>query len=469
MERRRTVKKKKRAAEADASAQQKKQTPQKKAPKQAASTAVNTTQNDTTKSKKASQKKPASQPETKPVKKKAAPKAAKTQPAPKKAPAQRQSRPPVVQKQHTGRKVLDILASLVVLGGFCVAVGYPLVTGMVSIDTMTGEEALGTVQTDTDAETAPDSTEAATDSEQTVFDTVAVKNEEVYSGSLLLVNSDHAFQSDSDADIATLFEEKTDSYSVSGMDISMHADAITPLNDMLDAFYAETGHDEVLIVDGYRTQEQQQLLYDEDLEQNGTDTSTLVAVPGHSEHETGFALDFSLFFADGTSGDYDGTGDYAWINEHCADYGYILRYPEEKTDLTGIQYEPWHYRYVGRPHAYYIMESGLCLEEYIDLLRDYSAESPLEIVDSDGAAYAVYYVEADTDASVTYVSLLPDHPYTISGNNVDGFIVTVDLEETREPVSYAPVTTTTTTGSGDASTEDEKLATTTETTVVAVG
>lgn len=373
-------------------------------------------------------------------------------------------------------RTLDVLAGLTLLGGFCTAVGYPLMTDLVKIDSMTGDETIGSVQISTDEEgntviepvTEPEE-------EESIFDNVSLNNDEIYKGSLLLVNSDYPFQSAADAKISTLFDMKTDSYSVSGMDISMQEEAIPPLNDLLDGFYNETGHNDILVIDGYRTFEQQQALYDADLELTGAETSTLVAKPGHSEHETGYALDFSLFYWDGTSGEYDGTGEYDWIDQHCADYGYILRYPEDKTEITQIQYESWHYRYVGKPHAYYIMQSGICLEEYIEELKGYSAENPLEIVDSDGAAYAVYYVAADTETTVTYAPILPDHPYTVSGNNIDGFIITVDLEETRELVSYTKpieeVTGITTDINGNVIMPESEdiMASTTTTAVEAVG
>ena len=378
------------------------------------------------------------------------------------------------KKNRTLFKILDVLAGLVLLGGFGTAVGYPLITGMTQIDSMTGDEAIHSVQVSTDEE-GNTVIEPVPEPEASIFDNVSLDNDEIYKGSLLLVNSDYPFQSAADAKISALFEMKTDSYSVSGMDISMQEEAITPLNELLDGFYAATGHNDILVIDGYRTLEQQQALYDADLEATGAETSTLVAKPGHSEHETGYALDFSLFYWDGTSGDYDGTGDYDWIDQHCADYGYILRYPEDKTEITKIQYESWHYRYVGKPHAYYLMQSGICLEEYIEELKGYSAESPLEIVDSDGAAYAVYYVAADPEATVTYAPILPNHPYTVSGNNVDGFIITVDLEETRELVSYTKpieeVTGITTDINGNVIIPEDTdiMASTTTTAVEAVG
>ena len=381
--------------------------------------------------------------------------------------------PPQKRKKNTLRRTLDILASVVLLGGFAAAVGYPLIAGTVAIDSMTGDAPLANVKgTDEEGNIVLEPpTEPPTES---IFENVALEQDAVYEGPLLLVNSDYPFRSAATANISTLYDQKTESYSVSGMDISMQQEAIQPLNDMLDGFCAETGHYDILVVDGYRTLEQQQALYEADLAMTGLDSSTLVAKPGHSEHETGYALDFSLFFWDGTSGEYDGTGEYDWIDQHCADFGYILRYPEDKTEITEIQYESWHYRYVGKPHAYYIMQKGICLEEYIEELRGYSAQAPLEIVDSDGAAYAVYYVAADMENAVTYAPILPEHPYTVSGNNVDGFIITVDLEEKRELVSYTTpieeVTGVTTDINGNVivpGSEDITAATTT--TVAAVG
>ena len=58
-----------------------------------------------------------------------------------------------------------------------------------------------------------------------------------------------------------------------------------------------------------------------------------------------------------------------WMREHCQDYGFILRFPEGKESITGVMYEPWHFRYVGEPAAKYIMENGLCLEEFIELYK----------------------------------------------------------------------------------------------------
>ena len=89
----------------------------------------------------------------------------------------------------------------------------------------------------------------------------------------------------------------------------------------------------------------------------------LVQRPGYSEHGTGLALDFN-----GVSSDFEHDEAYLWLNEHAAEYGFVLRYPTDKVNLTGIDYEPWHFRYVGRENAEKMNELGYCLEEYIDYL-----------------------------------------------------------------------------------------------------
>ncbi|MBO5227328.1 MAG: M15 family metallopeptidase [Ruminococcus sp.] len=381
------------------------------------------------------------------------------------------------KKKRAIRKAMDIISAVLVFALFSFAVGYPLAIGMNNIDPLSGKDIDYSVQQPAVPDNGSVVTDASPAPTESIYESVAVKNDEIYKGELILVNSSYPFQSAADANITPLFEKKTDSYSVSGMHISMQEEAIPYLNSMLDDFYSATAHNDILIVDGYRTLEEQQALYDADLELTGLTTSTLVAKPGHSEHETGYALDFSLFFPDGTSGEYDGTGDYDWIDQHCSDYGYILRYPEDKTELTDIQYESWHYRYVGRPHAYYIMQSGICLEEYISELNEYSVDAPMEIIDSNGAAYEVYFVPADTDSDVTHIPVKPDADYSVSGNNIDGFIVTIDLHETRELVSYTKpveeVTGITTDEYGNVVTTDSTYITasdtTTTTTVEAVG
>lgn len=129
-----------------------------------------------------------------------------------------------------------------------------------------------------------------------------------------------------------------------------------------------------LVGSGYRTAEEQQQVMDDKISyykgQGHTDADARslaeqsVAEPGYSEHQTGLAVDIN---ADGERSTSDEV--YAWLAENCAQYGFILRYPEDKTDITGITYEPWHFRYVGVDAATAIMDAGICLEEYLGVIN----------------------------------------------------------------------------------------------------
>ena len=94
--------------------------------------------------------------------------------------------------------------------------------------------------------------------------------------------------------------------------------------------------------------------------------ATIVAVPGTSEHHTGLAADITTPSFDRLNQDFDKTDAYQWLVNHCAEYGFILRYPKEKTEITKIIYEPWHYRYVGKEAARIIMSEGICYEEFVE-------------------------------------------------------------------------------------------------------
>ncbi len=91
----------------------------------------------------------------------------------------------------------------------------------------------------------------------------------------------------------------------------------------------------------------------------------IVKRPGYSEHHTGLAVDLGGNGNFRLEEDFEDTPAFAWLTEHCHEYGFILRFPKDKEAITGVIYEPWHYRYVGKEVAAEIKESGLCLEEYL--------------------------------------------------------------------------------------------------------
>ena len=142
------------------------------------------------------------------------------------------------------------------------------------------------------------------------------------------------------------------------------------LQDMFDEALSE-GVD-LVVRSGYRSEEEQKTLFINKIAEfrsNGLKRTEAkekalqwVAFPGTSEHQLGFAVDIN---AENSTTDEKA---YAWLSENAHIYGFILRYPEDKSEITGISYEPWHFRYVGKSHAKKIYEQGLCLEEYVETL-----------------------------------------------------------------------------------------------------
>ena len=140
-----------------------------------------------------------------------------------------------------------------------------------------------------------------------------------------------------------------------------------------NAFYemqsaAEDEGLDLYISSGFRSYDTQASLYQRYCNEDGQAAAdTYSARPGHSEHQTGLAIDLNTI-----SSSFAYTAEGEWVAEHCWEYGFILRYPADKVSVTGYMYEPWHIRYVGRDNARAIYNSGLCLEEYLGIDSVYS-------------------------------------------------------------------------------------------------
>lgn len=132
------------------------------------------------------------------------------------------------------------------------------------------------------------------------------------------------------------------------------------------------------ICSSYRTNEKQTTLYNNQVNKYrkqgyseadaAAEAGKWVAVPGTSEHQIGLAVDIVAKSYQVLDKKQESTAEQRWLMENCYKYGFILRYPSEKSEITGIGYEPWHYRYVGKDAAEAIMKEGKCLEEYLDEL-----------------------------------------------------------------------------------------------------
>ena len=122
------------------------------------------------------------------------------------------------------------------------------------------------------------------------------------------------------------------------------------------------------ITSGFRSYETQSYTYQSFVYDRGVEEADRASArPGHSEHQTGLAIDVNT-----TSSAFEGTAEAIWLEEHCVKYGFIIRYPNGKEDITGYKYEPWHIRYVGKEKAAEIAASGLTIEEYYGITSHYS-------------------------------------------------------------------------------------------------
>ena len=167
-------------------------------------------------------------------------------------------------------------------------------------------------------------------------------------------------------------------------------------------------------------------IWDTSMRESGREfTETYVAVPGHSEHETGLAIDLGLKqdVIDFIRPEFPYEGICQRFRQLAPKYGFIERYPKGKEEVTGIGQEPWHFRYVGVPHAEIMTEKGMVLEEYMEFLRGYEyGKNPYRYC-SQGKEIWISYLNAGQSEQIC-LDADRKTPRVISGNNVDGFVIT---------------------------------------------
>lgn len=259
------------------------------------------------------------------------------------------------------------------------------------------------------------------------YDTVTPEEDQLHRGDLVLVNNLVFAELPGEEQLVSVYDFKNRTYKVKDRNVRLLPKVMDALNELMEDFHGATGISDVNVISGFRSIEDQQAIMDRQILSVGqTEAARWVAKPGGSEHHTGYALDLAIYTDEGESRDFTGEGAYGWINENCSKYGFIVRYPEEKSGITGIAYEPWHYRYLGEPHAKLATELGLCYEEYIDHLKGYPVDGEhLETRGWDEKRYEIYYVPQ----SAGQIAVPKDKKYDLSGNNLDGYIITVHLDE----------------------------------------
>ena len=280
--------------------------------------------------------------------------------------------------------------------------------------------------------TDPVTTQAPVVTQPPETETILIESSEITKGSLILISSllGRAYDFEQEINLITLYGNKPNSYRISSTALKLNEETFHAANRMFNAYLTETGNRDYQVTHATRTLEQQQSIYDSYLATYGAEQGALLAAqPGYSEHHSGYAFDMNVYTANGISYSLAGAGDvdpiYGWIYENAAKYGFVQRYPEGKTSLTGITNEPWHFRYVGKGHAAYMAENGLVLEEYIALLYKHPHDGEHLTFAYDGVSYEVFFVPFAEETEAVEVSIPKDATYTISGNNWDGVIVTV--------------------------------------------
>lgn len=244
--------------------------------------------------------------------------------------------------------------------------------------------------------------------------TITLNRDQVFQGNLILVNAEHPLRSSiAPEQIRPL--ERTE--------ICMERKAALVLETLLVTIGARSS---LVPVSGFRTREEQEEIYRSSLAEHGTSfTESYVALPGCSEHETGLAIDLALnqepidfirpcFPDDGICGRF---------RAKAAAYGFTQRYQKGKEHLTGIAPEPWHFRYVGLPHASLMELHSFCLEEYVDYLTQFPFEGHHLEIRVENKTFELFYVRA---ADETIEITLPGYlPFQVSGDNRNGFIFTL--------------------------------------------
>ncbi|MGE5678172.1 MAG: D-alanyl-D-alanine carboxypeptidase family protein [Pseudomonadota bacterium] len=217
------------------------------------------------------------------------------------------------------------------------------------------------------------------------------------------------------------------------INVALDGRAMEQLDGMLEAAYNE-GVSRLVITSAYRTFEKQTNLFNNKTSLLSRrmsrktameEASKVVALPGASEHQTGLAVDVNSEgvglvrnFADTTQG--------KWLADNSWKYGFVVRYPGDKSEITGIIFEPWHIRYVGNVHAEIMKSRNLCLEEYVDYLRN---NDITYFRDSKGNDYLIRYImkeELNSEDGMA-LSLTEGSEWSVSECTKDSYILTIKL------------------------------------------
>lgn len=211
-----------------------------------------------------------------------------------------------------------------------------------------------------------------------------------------------------DVTAVELYGSSNEFYGVADGSMMLNERAVDALNLMMEGYYQATALNDFVV---YGT--------------NDTYTGEGSICPKkYADSVSMNTIDVALMAYDSMIS-YDGLDAEGWLIDNCMKYGFIVRYPEGKSAATGEAYCPWHLRYVGVHHALFMTANNMCLEEYVEYLRNFTRENPCAITVGNDV-YNVFYVPSNGDK--TEISLPMRGNYDVSGNNSDGFIVSYKVE-----------------------------------------
>lgn len=283
-------------------------------------------------------------------------------------------------------------------------------------------------------ETDPDTTEESEPSTEDLnSEVITLTQNQIHNGPLILVSSTCPFVGQTDF---IDFTSNTNTNVIPrDLNLQFHPDMQQAMSDLFDGYCNDNGYVNLQI---YSTSE----IY---TASNSLYTTVL------PERSSGYSFDIGLITSTGDVVAYL-TKRNEWMFTNCWNYGFIVRYSDTKTGTTGVGFMPHHFRYVGLPHSLIMNENDMCLEEYLQYLTGYTLDTAPLTYQTEDKAYEIYYVPAEETGDTT-VTLPKGTKYTVSGNNTDGFILTVEAEAASQPSAgltdpSEPVTEGDTTASG---------------------
>lgn len=247
--------------------------------------------------------------------------------------------------------------------------------------------------------------------------TINLPYKNIHKGYLILVNEKYPYYEE---------PERTDLKPVNTLDLNILLEQRT-VEFLAHTMKEINGWQQICAVSGWRSLQEQEKIYSQSMLDHGlVFTQQFVALPGHSEHQTGLAVDLGMRKEeiDFIRPEFPYTGICKIFRQSSTRYGFIERYPNGKEHITGIAHEPWHFRYVGYPHAAIMKEKDFCLEEYINFLKQFLYGKTPYIYITESRNIAISYIAANANGSDTQFQIAEDVSYFISGNNVDGYIIT---------------------------------------------